>query len=248
MNEDWTKSYQSVSEAQQMLNSFNMMNLMESMNFNNNQFQQMNNPMFNQMNNNQMNQMNNLMNNQINDPMSKQMNNIMNQITILMNQATNLMNQMDNPMNNPMMNNTMIGNPMMNNQMMNNQMNNMMNQKQLMQMTNLMNQLNNNMKMTNMNKNNKINLCFSTMQGSRVMMFFSPDETVENILKKYLLRVNLPNLINKIEGNLIFILNAQSLKFGDKRKLKDLILSMGNANNVLVNDIHNLIGAYLNRK
>ena len=150
---------------------------------------------------------------------------------------------------NPMMNNTMIGNPMMNNQMMNNQMNNMMNQKQLMQMTNLMNQLNNNMKMTNMNKNNnKINLCFSTMQGSRVMMFFSPDETVENILKKYLLRVNLPNLINNIEGNLIFILNAQSLKFGDKRKLKDLILSMGNANNVLINDIHNLIGAYLNRK
>jgi len=75
------------------------------------------------------------------------------------------------------------------------------------------------------------------------MMKFNYDETVEGALKKYLLRVNLPHLINNIDKKIIFILSAQSLKFGDKRKLKDVIFSLGNANQVLVNDIHNLIGA-----
>lgn len=105
--------------------------------------------------------------------------------------------------------------------------------------------MNNNINM-NFNNNNvdKINICFSSMQGSRIVMMFDPNETVEGALKKYLLRVNLPNLINNVQGKMIFILSAQSLHFGDKRRLKDVCLTLGNANQILVNDIHNLIGAY----
>ena len=103
------------------------------------------------------------------------------------------------------------------------------------------NNFNNNQ--NNNNKYSKINLCFSTIQGSRIMMKINPEDTVEQVLEKYLLRVNLPDLINNLQGKLTFILSAQSLKFGDKRKIKDVAM-VGNLNQILVNDTNNLIGAY----
>ena len=36
-------------------------------------------------------------------------------------------------------------------------------------------------------KNEYINLCFATVQGSRIMMKIKPDDTVEKVLEKYLL-------------------------------------------------------------
>ena len=93
------------------------------------------------------------------------------------------------------------------------------------------------------NQNRKINLCFATIQGSRIMMKINPDDTVDEVLKKYLLRVNLENLIDKVDGKITFILSAQSLKFGDKRKIKDVAM-LGNINQILVNDTANLIGAF----
>ena len=102
------------------------------------------------------------------------------------------------------------------------------------------NNFNNNQ--NNNNKYSKINLCFSTIQGSRIMMKINPEDTVEQVLEKYLLRVNLPDLINNLQGKLTFILSAQSLKFGDKRKIKEVAM-VGNMNQILVNDTGNLIGA-----
>ena len=93
------------------------------------------------------------------------------------------------------------------------------------------------------NQNRKINLCFATIQGSRIMMKINPDDTVDEVLKKYLLRVNLDHLINKVDGKITFILSAQSLKFGDQRKIKDVAM-VGNMNQILVNDTANLIGAF----
>ena len=92
------------------------------------------------------------------------------------------------------------------------------------------------------NQNRKINLCFATIQGSRIMMKINPDDTVDEVLKKYLLRVNLDHLINKVDGKITFIFSAQSLKFGDQRKIKDVAM-VGNMNQILVNDTANLIGA-----
>ena len=105
--------------------------------------------------------------------------------------------------------------------------------------------MNNNFNNFNQNVNTqdqKINLCFSTIQGSRIMMKINPEDTVEQVLEKYLLRVNLPDLINNVQGRLTFILSAQSLHFGDKRKIKDVAM-VGNMNQILVNDTGNLIGA-----
>ena len=94
------------------------------------------------------------------------------------------------------------------------------------------------------NQDQKINLCFSTIQGSRIMMKINPEDTVEQVLEKYLLRVNLPELINNVQGKLTFILSAQSLKFGDKRKIKEVaMVGFSNLNQILVNDTGNLIGA-----
>ena len=93
------------------------------------------------------------------------------------------------------------------------------------------------------NQNRKINLCFATIQGSRIMMKINPDDTVDEVLKKYLLRVNLDHLINKVDGKITFIFSAQSLKFGDQRKIKDVAM-VGNMNQILVNDTGNLIGAF----
>ena len=92
-------------------------------------------------------------------------------------------------------------------------------------------------------KDMKINLCFSTIQGSRIMMKINSEDTVEQVLEKYLLRVNLPELINNLQGKITFILSAQSLKFGDKRKIKEVAM-VGNLNQILVNDTGNLIGAF----
>ena len=75
------------------------------------------------------------------------------------------------------------------------------------------------------------------------MMNVKPEDTVEKVLEKYLLRVDLPDLINKIEGKIGFILSAQSLKFGDKRKIKDVMI-LGGLNQILVNDVKGLIGAF----
>ena len=93
------------------------------------------------------------------------------------------------------------------------------------------------------NQNRYINLCFATIQGSRIMMKIKPEDTVEQVLEKYLLRVNLPELINKLDNKITFILSAQSLKFGDKRKIKEVAM-IGNMNQILVNDTGNLIGAF----
>ena len=93
-------------------------------------------------------------------------------------------------------------------------------------------------------KEEYINICFSTVKGSRILMKVKPDETVEKVLEKYLLRVELPDLINKIDGKINFIFSAQSLKFGDKRKIKDVMIIGGGLNQILVNDTKDLIGAF----
>ena len=106
---------------------------------------------------------------------------------------------------------------------------------------------NNNNNFNNMNNNNnsgdKINLCFSTLRGARINMRFNPDETIDSVLTKFLKRVNLDKYIGKTQGKFNFILSAETLKFGDKRKLKNVVLLPFGFTTVLVHDSQNLIGA-----
>ena len=102
-----------------------------------------------------------------------------------------------------------------------------------------------NMNIGNQNQNtiSKINLCFSTIAGARIMMAFDANETVNGALTKFLKRCNLDYLIGKIDKELTFLLSGQSLKFDNYRKLKDVVLMPLNVTNVLVIDTNNLIGA-----
>jgi hypothetical protein len=54
---------------------------------------------------------------------------------------------------------------------------------------------------------------------------------------------NLEQYINNTQGKLNFILSAETLKFGDKRRIKDVIFMPSNFTTVLVHDSQNLIGA-----
>ena len=160
-------------------------------------------------------------------------------------QAQQLQNMAFNPINNlPQMN------PMFNNmnQMISNpteQINNMsmffyQNQNNVPQMFGG----NQNFNMYNNNNNKqKMNLCFSTMRGARINMTFDADETVDSVLTKFLKRVNLDNLIGNLGTQLSFILSAETLRFGDHRKIKDLVYMPAHFTTVLVHDSQNLIGA-----
>ena len=101
----------------------------------------------------------------------------------------------------------------------------------------------NNMNNNNNNSGGKINLCFSTLRGARINMTFNSNETIDGILTKFLKRVNLDKYIGNTQGKLNFILSAETLKFGDKRRLKDVVFMPGNFTTVLVHDSQNLIGA-----
>ena len=163
-----------------------------------------------------------------------------------------LLNQMNNNMemfNNNSMNNMnmnfmgMNNNPLAQIQMISNMI---QNNCSMISGGNFMNNNFNNMSMINQNQNDensKVNLCFSTIAGARIMMAFNPNETVEGALTKFLRRCNLDRLIGKINKELTFLLSGQSLKFGDKRKLKDAVLMPLNVTNILVIDTNNLIGA-----
>ena len=158
-------------------------------------------------------------------------------------------------------------NPMFNQMNFNNQSNNPMDQIQLMSnmfnqnnpqlnmggnqnfnMNNVnqnfnMNNVNPNFNMNNKSQEQKINICFSTLKGARINMRFNADETVNSILTKFLKRVNLDNLIDNLNGKLNFILSAETLNFGDNRKIRDIVIGFGNFTNILVHDSQNLIGA-----
>ena len=147
-----------------------------------------------------------------------------------------------NPMFNPM--NYMVNNPMDQIQLMSNLFN--QNNPQLNMGGNPnfnMNNVNQNFNMNN-NREQKLNIVFSTLKGARINMRFNADETVDSILTKFLKRVNLENLINNLNGKLNFILSAETLKFGDHRKLRDFVVLPIGFITILVHDSQNLIGAF----
>ena len=93
------------------------------------------------------------------------------------------------------------------------------------------------------NQNYKINLSFNTLQGAKINMFFDCNETIDGVLTKFLKRVNLIDLIGNLKNKIKFLLNAENIDFGDKRKLKDILLPSCSLVNIVVQDTQNLIGA-----
>ena len=101
----------------------------------------------------------------------------------------------------------------------------------------------NQMRSLNNNQNYKINLCFSTLKGTKINMFFDCNETIEGVITKFLKRVNLTDLIGNLKNKLKFLMSAENIDFGDKRKLKDVVMPGFPLVNIVVQDTQNLIGA-----
>ena len=90
---------------------------------------------------------------------------------------------------------------------------------------------------------NNINIFFNTSTGKKINIVFDYEETIEDVLTKYLKRVNLTELIGNLKGKLIFILDAKTINFGDKRKLKDVLLGDLRGmivKKIFINDIYKL--------
>ena len=160
-------------------------------------------------------------------------------------------------MNNMMQNMNMMG---MNNMMQNmnmNGMNNMMQNMNMNGMNNMMPNMNmngmNNM-MPNMNMNGmsnignnqqsrgKINVVFVTTQGLETVMNFDYEASIKDALELYLKRVGRPELINSNIEGFNFIHNAHNLKMNDNRSVGS-VFGGDIIARVVVNDVHNLIGA-----
>ena len=92
-------------------------------------------------------------------------------------------------------------------------------------------------------KKYKINLIFTTLRGVKINMFFDCDETIENVITKFLKRVDLERLVGNLNNELKFILAAEHIDQGDKRKLKDVIMGGSTTSNVVVHDTKNIVGA-----
>ena len=165
---------------------------------------------------------------------AQQINNFL--LSQLYNNKMNQMNQI--PFNN--MNNRQMNNPLAQIQMTSNMIQN--NSPQVM--GGAFHNMNMNQNQNQNQQNDfRINLCFSTIQGARIMMSFDKEETVDGALVKFLKKCNLDHLIHNIKNELTFLLSGQSLKFGNFKKLKDIVLLPLNVSNVLVIDTNNLIGA-----
>ncbi len=90
----------------------------------------------------------------------------------------------------------------------------------------------------------KINVIFKTTQGVTHTLVYNYGTTVDQVLKKYLKRVNREDLINdeQNKGKICFLFNAAQLKFGDTTKIEQFFKGISNPK-VVVNDVNNLIGA-----
>ena len=156
-------------------------------------------------------------------------------------QAQNLQNMNFIPMNNiPQMTNmNQMGNPMDQIQLMANYCS----QNQNIPQMNMGGNRGGGMNFAPNNQPSKINLCFSTLRGARINMTFDANITVDEVLIKFLKRVNLEKLSTSERKKLNFILSAETLTFGDHRKIKDIVFMPSNFTTVLVHDTQNLIGA-----
>ena len=113
------------------------------------------------------------------------------------------------------------------------------------------NDININLEQNNENKKEKkINIRFSTTQGTITNISFNENGSIGDLIKLYLKRVDRPDLIsslmkedkNLVDKKLVFLWNANILDINDTKKAKDFFKGVNNPS-IVVNDINNLIGA-----
>ena len=86
----------------------------------------------------------------------------------------------------------------------------------------------------------KMNVVFKTTQGVQHTLVVDSSITIDELLKKYLKRVNRSDLVKS--SKICFLYNAAQLKFDNQTKIDVFFNNMSNPK-VVVNDVNNLIGA-----
>ena len=113
------------------------------------------------------------------------------------------------------------------------------------------NDININLEQNNENKKEKkINIRFSTTQGTITNISFNENGSIGDLIKLYLKRVDRPDLIsslmkgdkNLVDKKFVFLWNAIKLDINDTKKAK-YFFKNDMKPKIVVNDIHNLIGA-----
>ena len=84
-------------------------------------------------------------------------------------------------------------------------------------------------------------ISFHTTTGKINLIKINQENSVGTAIKKYLIKIGKLDLINRTDGKIVFIYNAQLLKNDDKTKLKVFFGSEKNPR-IMVNELNNLIG------
>ena len=106
----------------------------------------------------------------------------------------------------------------------------------------------NNMNNINMNQVNnmppvsidQINVVFKLTNGSKKNVTISLNKTVGELICIFLKKMGSEDLIGNTK-DICFLNNATKLNYNDKRKVKDVFIN--SIPTIIVNDVHNLIGA-----
>ena len=76
---------------------------------------------------------------------------------------------------------------------------------------------------TDINLDSIKNINFKTTLGNKTTLEIDKNNTIDELLKKYLDKINKSGIINNnIEESLYFTYNAEKLEFGDQRKIEDV--------------------------
>ena len=103
----------------------------------------------------------------------------------------------------------------------------------LEQMNELIKDINNNKykelpKISGINIDSIKTINFKTTLGNKTTLEIDKNNSIDELLKKYLDRINKSDIINNPEESLYFTYNAEKLEFGDQRKIEEVFATNNN--------------------
>jgi len=110
----------------------------------------------------------------------------------------------------------------------------------LEQMNELIKDINNNKykelpKISGINIDSLKTINFKTTLGNKTTLEIDKNNSIDELLKKYLDKINKSDIFNNPDESLYFTYNAEKLEFGDQRKIED-VFSTNNNPTVLVSE------------
>ena len=69
---------------------------------------------------------------------------------------------------------------------------------------------------------------FKTTLGNKTTIEIEKNKNIDDLIKKYLEKINKIDIINNNDESLYFTYNAEKLEFGDKRKIEDVFTTNNN--------------------